>query len=549
MLLLGVMAVWLGSTAPAAHAEGRVATHASSVAVAKDGALKVRTTITLGGAAPGTLTQRIRLREQAMDQNEYVYTLSDASITAGGKTGEVRTDKSEATFTVPTAGAQEVVIAYTVTGAAHRTAGDTTTVRWNTLQGLDAQADAVSTEVSMPAQFVDFKCVAGPPGTEQSCAVADGAPHAGPAHIEDGPRGEREVVGLRVAFPSNAVAADEELDERWTVGRAFSAAPLPLGVALGLLALGALALWLLHRRGGVDAAPAGEREPVAHFEQREGAVVFKVGASVRPGQVGTVADERVDPIDVTATIIDLAVRGYLLIVEQPRRTEFTPTDWTFRRTGDGDIAELRPFEVELLDAVAPADGSEVRVSEIGPAVSAHIPAVQDKLYDEMVERGWYERRPDATRNSWSTAAWVSLIVAVVVTGVLMAFTPFGLAGLVLVLLALGLAFVAQEMPARTPKGAQLLATLGTLRQDLLARPTDQMPSAHAYRELSQVLPYAIVLGGVDRWLGALVAADDDDEADPTDLFWYHGPDTWHVRDLPDSLRNFVTTVSGNLFAR
>ena len=28
-----------------------------------------------------------------------------------------------------------------------------------------------------------------------------------------------------------------------------------------------------------------------------------------------------------------------------------------------------------------------------------------------------------------------------------------------------------------------------------------------------------------------------------------GPDNWHLRDLPDSMKNFVTTVSGSLFAR
>jgi hypothetical protein len=33
------------------------------------------------------------------------------------------------------------------------------------------------------------------------------------------------------------------------------------------------------------------------------------------------------------------------------------------------------------------------------------------------------------------------------------------------------------------------------------------------------------------------------------LPWYHGPADWHLCDLPDSLRNFVTTLSGSLFSR
>ncbi len=69
------------------------------------------------------------------------------------------------------------------------------------------------------------------------------------------------------------------------------------------------------------------------------------------------------------------------------------------------------------------------------------------------------------------------------------------------------------------------------------------------REISEVLPYAIVLGGSDRWLDALVDSDDDALPDSSDLSWYHGPENWHLRDLPDSMKNFVTTVSGSLFSR
>ena len=64
-----------------------------------------------------------------------------------------------------------------------------------------------------------------------------------------------------------------------------------------------------------------------------------------------------------------------------------------------------------------------------------------------------------------------------------------------------------------------------------------------------MLPYAIVLGGTERWLSALVDTDTDAGPDPEDLSWYHGPDDWHLRDLPGSLQNFLTTVSGTLFGR
>jgi Predicted membrane protein (DUF2207) len=259
-----------------------------------------------------------------------------------------------------------------------------------------------------------------------------------------------------------------------------------------------------------------------------------------------VADERVDPIDVTATLVDLAVRGHLLITELSRPSAFARSDWTLTRIGDG--AGLRPFEQALLEGLAP-DGEPVRVSEIAGRVGQSIGRVQDALYDEVVANGWYARRPDVTRNRFTQLALGLLVVAVVVTALLAAFTTFGLVGLALVVLGLGLVFVAQEMPSRTAKGVALLKGLGALRSVLLTQPTDQMPAGRAVEELSEVLPYAIVLGGTERWLDALVATDTDAAPDSDDLPWYHGPRDWHLRDLPDSLRNFTTTVSGTLFSR
>ena len=64
-----------------------------------------------------------------------------------------------------------------------------------------------------------------------------------------------------------------------------------------------------------------------------------------------------------------------------------------------------------------------------------LPAIQAGLYDEVVRKGWFSARPDATRGRWHRIGWVALGVAVAVAALLIAFTAFGLAGLVLVVLA------------------------------------------------------------------------------------------------------------------
>ena len=547
-LTFGLLA---GPLALIAHADGNASAFVVEANLAKDGTLKVKQTITFTGAVPPELSQKFETRENLVGDRQYVQTLSDitASVKGAAVTPKIETDDRFTTVSFATNGATEVMMGYTVTGAVVTIEGGETALRWGLLQGLSAQVAEFAATVQIPTQFTYIKCTAGAPNSDVPCDVATaGTEGSQIPTFRDGPRGEGEVVAVDIGFPANTVASNEQIDYRWTVGRAFSAEPLQLALALGLLALGAVGLFFLHRRAGVDAQAGDQITRAGEFVPTgAGQTEFRVVDDVRPGHVGTVADERVDPIDVTATLVDLAVRGHLLIRELPRETEFARGDWTLTRTAAPD-AELHPFERQLLDGIAPA-GSSVKVSELASRVDEAISGVQDALYDEVVANGWYERRPDAIRNKWTQLALGALIISVVVTGVLAAFTTFGLVGLALIILALGLVFVGQEMPARSAKGAALLAGLGALRSDLLSHPTDQMPPGSELREISEVLPYAIVLGGTDRWLDAIVATDDDDLPDSEDLPWYHGPADWHLRDLPDSLKNFVTTVSGSLFAR
>lgn len=542
--------VLVGLPAPRAHAFDGVGSYVAEGVVAPDGTLTVRATLQPEGA-PGEIVQRLATRMATLDDREYRFSLSDIRVTVSGADAGARVtdDGSYRVVSIPiAAGSGPVVLEYTVRGAALATDG-TTTLTWRFLQGLSVPVRDFEATLSVPGLFTMIDCAAGPPGNPGACGSYAGGTHDEPDPIfRDGPRGAGEVVQIVARFPTAVVAPNEDVVTLWTLDRAFSTDPLPLGVAGGLAALGALVLYGLHRCFGVDAQVKAEPAVIARFHPvGAGQSQFQVVDEVRPGQVGTLVDERVDPIDVTATLIDLAVRGHLLITELPHETAFKRADWVLSRREAG--ADLRPYESSLLEAVAPVGGAGVRVSELAPAVAAVIDRVQGELYDDVVAHGWFARRPDETRGLWTRLGWLALAVALVAAGLLIAFTTFGLAGLVLVALAVGVGVVGQAMPARTHAGAAVLAGLGVLRGQLLTQPTDQGTREHAYAELSGVLPFAVVLGGLERWLDGVAAADGDDDADSRDLTWYHGPDDWHLADFPDSLRNFVTTTEGTLFGR
>ncbi|MFT4110737.1 DUF2207 family protein [Propionicimonas sp.] len=548
---VGAVAI-LACLAPPAQAAEQVSSYAVKATVNTDGTLAVVATITFDGAAPSDVQQVFDTTTRTADRLEYRYTLSDVTATSDGKDlgARVSTAATTTTVDVPTAGTTSpIVLGYTVHGAALATPEDTTTISWPLLQGLNLPVATFDAEVAVPALFTLIDCAAGDPSAPGACTYYSGGTHDSPTptfHHEGATAGQVVVATLR--FPSSAVAANQDVREIWSLDRAFSAAPLPLGIALGLLVLGGLALWAAHRRIGRDAAVPAAPTLVAEFAPvGPGQSEFRVRDGIRPGEVGTLADERVDPLDVTATLLDLAVRGHLRITELSRESAHAPNDWTFARLpGTGALLD---YERTLLDAVAPVQGEPVRVSNLAGSVGAVIGQVQSQLYDEVVERGWFARRPDSTRNQWGLLGWVGLGLAVLVTILLAAFTSFGLAGLALVALALGVLFVAQEMPARTAQGASVLAGLDVLRGSLLTQPVDTLPAGRGAHELSSILPYAIVLGGKERWLQAVADSDDDGLPDSTDLDWYHAPDTWHLADLPASLANFVTTVQGTLFSR
>lgn len=551
VLLVTALALGLGTVAVVpglAHADAQVETLTVEGQLGEDGMMTVTETYEFVGEGPGTFTKRFATRQNGMDDVQYVQQITDVTATVAGSPVDVTVREGEdATEVEVQADSGPLVLTYTVRGAV-RAEGDDHIFTYRVLQGLSMPVKSVTATIVTPANARDIDCYAGPPNSTGACAVAGQGTHDNPVPtFQDGPRGAGEQVTAVLVFDPSVVAATAIVEHSWSLGRAFSVGPAQLLTALGVLLIGGLVLWVLHRRAGRDAAADGNQELVGEFAPvGDGETEFRHFGEIRPGHVGTVADERVDPIDVTASILDLAVRGHLRITELPREREFAPADWTLTRRESTE--ELTRFEQLVLDAVV--DGDEpVKVSALADRVQSNVHEIQDALYDEVVERGWYERRPDQTRNKWVSLALGALVVAVVGTGVLVGLTTFGLVGLAFVAVALGLVFVAQEMPARTATGAALLAGLQHLSHELHHHRTDQMPKGRELDELSEVLPYAVVLGGADRWLDAIADADDDETPDSTDLDWYHGPENWHFADLPDSLRNFITTVSGRLFSR
>jgi uncharacterized membrane protein YgcG len=353
------------------------------------------------------------------------------------------------------------------------------------------------------------------------------------------------------------------LDKRWSAADAFSITPLTVGVTAGILGLGIAGVILLATRRGrdrrftgsaVDAAMGnvtGDEEPRPLFSRLGGPVEFIPPDAIRPGQVGILLDEHANLLDVTASIVDLAVRGWLTI------TELEPTGF-FRRNADyeltlnnggkgtdGGKGALLPYEQKLLTELF-RTGTTVKLSDLKYQFRASLTKIQDGLYDDAVKQGWFRVRPDKTRKVWSRWAVLVIVLGGGLTYLLAAKTSFGIVPLAIILLGLVLHAASGVMPARTGKGTAMLSRVRGFRrlfdegeEDTRARFAEQ------HDIFSRYLPYAVVFGCTEKWAKAFEGIDAEQLQTSS---WFHGNRPFDAMVLAHSMDDFGTTATGTLYA-
>jgi hypothetical protein len=520
----------------------------STIRVERDGTLKVVEVWKLSNVT-GTFTRFVVTREHLADDVDHVQKIEDLQVKSGGaeKNKELTTNGDISSIAVAdlSGGDTQLEFSYTVKGAVAETLNGTE-VGFSPLTGLAMTVQDANIVYSTP-EVSHVSCFAGAIDSNFPCTLAQIGETSGPTFKQTGlPPGN--TVRMTVGFPKGQIAANSIVEYRKTFKRAFSTDTAQLITALAVLLLGALALLLLYRLRGRDQVDPRRVVPASLFSLgQDTRIDFTPPSDLRPGEVGTLIDERIDPVDVTATIIDLAVRGHLTITELEHESEFSRPDWELRRVKNAPAEELQRYENVLVRAIF-GDNDSVLVSELGRQVRANLGLVQDALYDGVVKRGWFTERPDRTRSLWATVGIVTTAIGVVLTVALALTSTWGLLGIAVTAVGVGLLVIGRHMPAKAPAAGRVLGQVAAIRGELLEMDVSELPSDQHAELCSRALPYAVVLGGSERWIDALVATDSDEDEDEG-FHWYRGPRGWHLQYLPDSLRNLTTNLTGALFTR
>ncbi|WP_237106654.1 DUF2207 domain-containing protein [Nonomuraea sp. MG754425] len=522
MAALGATALTLSAT-PAALAAKAGITDEVTMTLGKDGTLHVVEKIT---GASGTLKRTFTTRTRYDDGNDRLYQISN--VKGGTLAGDVLTVTGQ-------------TVEYDVKGAV-TTSGDVEELRWFAVNGWNQQVDKATVKVSGPGQVQNLSCFSGALTSAIGCTSAS-MDHTGTeADFEQESISTDEALTVVVGYPKGSSTGEPILEKRFSLAAAFTLDTVTGGALAGLLVLLLGGVGLLYWTRGRDARIAGHEsgkvDPVqnGHFSPPDG---------VRPGQIGTLVDEQADVVDVTATIVDLAVRGYLRIDEQPRQAYDAP-DWMLVRQPNAPVNTLLPYELALYQAIF--DGRDaVLLSQLSGSFATHLGKVRDALYADVVKQGWFARRPDSERTMWTTIGVALVGAGLLATLGLAWFTTYGLLGLALIIAGGALAVGGQFMPAKTAKGSAALAHTMGFRQYLFSGELGDVPEQHRVELFSRYLPYAVIFDGVEHW-SRVVASVTGNGHQADNLYWYHGPAEWDLSKFAGSMRTFTTTTSGAISA-
>ncbi len=275
------------------------------------------------------------------------------------------------------------------------------------------------------------------------------------------------------------------------------------------------------------------------------------------GAAGTLVDQRAGMEDVVATLLDLAVRGYIRISEVPpdglvaalgeksfaaralRSLGLSKTDWELSRTDKLVPGDLVSYELRVLDGVFEDGAATRRMSDLHNEFYTHLPEIRKGMYEYVVAQRLFSKNPSSVRNGY-----IGLGIILIVLGVpLGVVTTNVVLGAALALVGITVLIFGPFMPAKTLDGARRWREVKGLEEYIRRAEKAELESSQGPERttelFSTLLPYAVALDVSDIWVKQF--ADVLSAAPPT---WYAGtPGHFNVAGFSNGLTDFQSAAT------
>jgi uncharacterized membrane protein len=382
---------------------------------------------------------------------------------------------------------------YAISYVAHDVIGffsDHDEIYWNvTGDQWQVPMDAANAGVWTPVDSTSHACYTGAAGSTASCTAVARRDGTNKPIVLLSTRSLVAGEGLTVAvgLPKGVITEPTTLDRVIRFIERNGILALPIFVLLILILI-----WMKY---GKDAKGRGTIIPE-----------YDAPEAISPLDTAEIISEKIAPSDVSALIIQLAVRGYLRIVRSESTTFkiFKSVDYEFQKIKDAD-ALLSADESLLLDGLFEADAKSVMMSDLKSGKSSlqkTFQALSKDVAARMVVSGIYRANPTSIRlGFFATGGVVAGITGIIVaeTG---SFVTLAVIVAIIVsgVLAMLFGFI---MPAKTVKGALLKDQLLGLKLYLQIAEKNRLDFHNAPEKspelFEKLLPYAMVLGVSTAW--------------------------------------------------
>ena len=250
------------------------------------------------------------------------------------------------------------------------------------------------------------------------------------------------------------------------------------------------------------------------------APMYEPPTGISPAEAGTLLDDSIHPRDITSTVVDLAVRGYIKIEETAEKVLlFTHKDYIFHLLKPREQwgADLAPHERVMLENVF-AGGDETRLSSLKNRFYTAVPVIRQNIMSSLKTKGIYLLDPESA-NGYSVGAAVAIIVPFGIFQYMGWANFFNSPSLLIVCGAISVVIwwlFARVMTAKTVKGARTrVAVLGF--QEFMNRVDADRLKLMPPTTFEKYLAFAMALGVEHHWAQAFAGIIKD----PPN--WYVGP--------------------------
>jgi uncharacterized membrane protein len=508
---LAVALILLATGSPAEARSWRIARFDAAITIDKDGHALV--TEKLGLRFEGEyhgIHRRIPIHYPGPSGTSFTLFIDVVGVTDGEthqplrfedhRTGDYR----ELTIYIPGAvdASKTVEIAYKVLNPVRHFA-DYDEFYWN-VTGLDwpVPIDAASASVYFPdnASGLRAQAFTGVYGSHDSEATA--SVNGTRVDVESSnPLPMRGGLTVDVYIPKGVLKEPSSL----TLAAAFVRSnPVVLMPVLGLLIMGLL-WWFVGRDPdpGLSVAPQ-----------------YGPPEKMTPAEAGMLVDDRIDPRDITCTIVDLAVRGYIRIEEiQEKGLIFTSKDYKLHLLKPRDQwGELSDFEEVMLKTIFVAADTTRRISDLKNNFYTAVPSIKAGILDGLKAKGMYRVDPNSANAYWLLGAAATVFATWLVCKMLGVglLESGGLSFLCFAITFVVVYLIGGQMTAKSLTGARAWVHVKGF-QEFMNRVEGDKLRTMPPDTFEKFLPYAMALGVEAHWAKAFSGIIQNP---PT---WYTGP--------------------------